>query len=309
MAEAKPSRDYVKRLSEICPTLNDISFALAMEDSVGNISYHERTNQPCYGELRKYARVESSSYSTPQRAHESVTDITGKNNVIKPTDLHFPFPDGKPLGLCVGWKSWTHGMEAEEEYFQYTLGPTSPWMRGLFCPANVDILRKDGRIIGMVLKSLAVDPTVLVHFLIFTSRLMGFGSRSIERFKKIKDMGLSDFEAIMMVLTLGDVEMGGIHQFDDYVVNIKIDPRRVRDGNSHDLTGGTLEDRYDYNRPDLGDIFKGNWNVCKELSKDFPPIVPSSKNNWECGYPLSEVVPKFKDYLFNYLERTEGGEA
>lgn len=54
------------------------AYCLAMQDEKGDVTFHERMQQPCYGEMRIYNK-----------------------GGWKPGDLHHPFPSGNPIGVSV----------------------------------------------------------------------------------------------------------------------------------------------------------------------------------------------------------------
>lgn len=58
------------------------AYCLAMENN-GEVTFHERLKQPCYGEMRIY---------NPEG--------------WKPSDLHTPFPEGNPVGVSVNLHYW-----------------------------------------------------------------------------------------------------------------------------------------------------------------------------------------------------------
>lgn len=87
--------------------LGTYAYVLAMADDNGEVTYHERTRQPCYGEMRIY---------NPKG--------------WKPGDLHHPFPDGTPIGISVNLKGYHvgyRGLNTKSEGFKFVFGEDSLW--------------------------------------------------------------------------------------------------------------------------------------------------------------------------------------
>lgn len=76
--------------------LGAYAYCLAMENN-GEVSFVERIDQPCYGEMRIY-------------------DPDG----WKPGDLHHPFPDGNPIGVSVNLKGWKGQLNTEGADFVFS---------------------------------------------------------------------------------------------------------------------------------------------------------------------------------------------
>ena len=223
-------------------------------------SIHPRFNQPCQGgELRKY---ESSHPGRCTQPHNE-----------RPGDLYQPFPDGKPAAVAFHLKSgdaqqddddWVDGDETPIENANETdnlvmavLSSTSPWVSGFGGPQNIQYtLGKDGHIIGFVIKSLAIDPTVMVNMVNFIQTMKGSGASS---FKKLVDLGLTNNEALAVLMLNGS--SGSIHAIQttyEYRFPAVFSARRFFEQKPNDYSGGTYENGADYNRTFVQDVFSGD---------------------------------------------------
>jgi hypothetical protein len=117
---------------------SDVSYCLGIELD-GKLTVHHRIGQPCYGEMRTY---------------QPEIDKTEK-----PSDLHWPFPDGNPVALCVAMQ---HYPKHIVDWF--IDGETSPW-RKLFHDRTVRTFDGDNHT-GFYLTNLDFDPTWLVDGLV-----------------------------------------------------------------------------------------------------------------------------------------------
>lgn len=230
-----------------------ISYAILMEND-GKAEVHLRDDQPCYGELRKYEKTHPGQCTGDQ----------GK--VGRPDDLNHPFPDGKPVGLVISFKSWVFhnvdlGVDPKDvdEYFSYFFSPLlSPFARGL--GGQTEIIRQDDQVAGVILYDMRLDPTVLIDLLLLT-KYLGFDD-GLGRLSNYRRAGLSWEEAALATYTIyQDITVAVFNRYnhiaamDPYVTSPKIDVRRFLAGDPLDLTGGLFEDRFDYNRPKIHDIF------------------------------------------------------
>lgn len=250
----------------------EISFALLMEHE-GKAEIHLRDHQPCYGELRKYEKTHPGECTGDQ----------GK--VVRPPDLEHPFPKGRPIGLVINFGPWVQnclrvkGISYEKSfaYFSYFFSPKfSPFSKGL--GQDVEIIHEDQKVSGVVFYDMCLDPTILVDLLLLTKN---FGEDlTLDRFANYREAGMTFEEAALACYTIyQDCTKPNVYQYgnimaqDAYVASPKINVGRFLRGGPQDLTGGMFEDRFDYNRPKIHDIFnprKGDEiGVAERISKKY----------------------------------------
>jgi len=253
-----------------------LSFVLLMEQprrrNLGSTappdySFHPRFNQPCFGELRKYESTHPKDCTQPENG--------------KPGDLHWPFPDGRPVSLAIQIPRY-NGLNPSEERTTFLKGffenPLNPWLSGFLGAKNVELfLDKSGEVTGFLLKSLAFDPTVFVNMMFFLSDL---GGKSLKDIEKLKSLGLTDNEAYLF-LVLNNHGIDEIYQSNSYHFAERTDPKKFLSGTPNDLTGGTLADRFDYNRTDIHDVFATDdlptWD---RFARDTLGLPPKDPMNW-----------------------------
>lgn len=173
-----------------------INYAFSVRGSRGGLRVLRRENQPCFGELRKYAKTHKEQYTDPEPHDE-----------YRPGDLHHPFPKtGAPDKLSLRLNSSCpeyiyeyysvtkpkapvtmdniqECIDATRTILSFVLDPeVSPWRKAL--TGRVDLLTiesarvmlvKSGRADdirqvtnipkGIIFHSLDCDPTVLVNLL------------------------------------------------------------------------------------------------------------------------------------------------
>lgn len=251
------------------------SFILMMEsphqtyNSERNFSLHARFHQPCYGELRKY-----------ESTHPGDCTQTGNE---KPSDLYYPFPDGKPRAL--GLPYWQYGpgnlTDASDEFFKEFFMDDNPWVSGFGGVQNIKFYMHTHngkeRIGGVILNTCKVDPTVTVSMSWFIRA--AFWGDYFNKFRTLRDNGLTKLEAYAFLMCNG----GNMHHVipsDSYHWASSFSMRRFLEQKPNDLTGGTLEDRYDYNRSDIQDLW------CSNFYKG---------NGWDWADILNEERSKEKD--------------
>lgn len=279
-------KNFVKRYPD------GYSYAIVVRDSVGNLSIHERPKLPCYGELRKYLNT-----------HPEDT-VTQPHPKVKPFDLHYPFPDGKPEALAIVGPAL-----ADETVRRFLVSDVSPFRRGYQLSQLEFATDKEGAVVGIILKDSKFDPTVLVNCM---KRAQPDYTPS---FKLIGELGLDEYENFILAATLRFIKNwnGGtmVCQTNQYIQSAVCDVTRIMSGESVDLTGGTWGGRYDYNRKDMHNIFRAppneEWknvnlymmfreeSINLGLVKDsFSPVV--------LGGELSSYRQMFKDLVSKAIE-------
>lgn len=219
-----------------------INFSLAMLDNNTElINLYRRKGQPCYGELRKYKSTHGD-------------DCTQPNN-HKPSDLHSPFPDGTPLAIAARFPQIP-----EQDLLEFLFSNESPWRKGFKDEKNIEWTLQDGKKIGFVLTETDIDPTVFVNLLNTIKSICFYPGMISTKFKfcELVEKGLSPKEAIMLIMTINISCLPVLGQAGSigYYFPIHLDVKRFMDSNPRDLTGGSFQDRYDYNRTYLQNIFE-----------------------------------------------------
>jgi hypothetical protein len=268
-----------KALRRFASTPHGTSFAFLMQDG-DKLEYVARMSQPCYGEMRPYGEG-----TLPANAAD----------ISKPRDLHWPFPDGNPLAVAlplVGqYSKDTSKPEIHNAFIEAAIGPLSPWRNA--CRDVITVSNDNGLITGLIFQDTHVEPTVLVSLFMNLRRSSTYAGESFAEFKKID--GITEQEAFVMawyakVLPASDWRTEGVYSVgNDYYLSSRADVRRLFDGNPLDLTGGTLFDRYAYDRPELGNIF----------GKSGPPLLATKI--WRAATPYDPAPVKKLPVILSWL--------
>lgn len=221
-------------------------------DNQGELQRWDRPANPCLGgNIRKYKRRtvpqnyghialnRDSGSDWPDEdiksrtiGHDDYTDpYTG--NLSNPSDDYFPgdlkyrFPDGKPVAFAK-----TYPRSVYDSPMTDLILNDSPFRSGLPSKENIHMTPR-----GLILTDLSVDSTVFIQAL-----------------------GQLQYMSVMgpKILSVIDDPMDALflsYLFYGYQHPISIDVQRFYEKNPHDLTGGKLSERYDYNRKILHEIF------------------------------------------------------
>ena len=253
-------------LRKASTSMSGINFALGIRTDEGQLQVWKRPSQPCQGgEMRKYGIT-----------HDDCTRPKDK----RPGDLYYPFPDGTPLAVCSkfgkGVKYW----------YSVYVNDTSPYRRAYGNEDNIELVRDKG---VLVKDASLIDPTMLVYF-----------------FRKLRD-GSEDFFDSYLFKELTPIELvlfdligwkgcnfnkrGESSMYDVRKINLK---QFLKGGveASYDLTGGSLKDRYDYNRPEIEYVFAG--------AEDHKDQITFGKIN---DFVFNKKPPQGKDGLIKDLTR------
>lgn len=242
MAQVHP-KAFHNVMLDVIRASTGINFTLLMEKDVGvyyggertDVTIHPRWNQPCYGELRKYKSTHPTECTQP------------KNE--KPNDLWHPFPDGTPV--AVGTKFLHKPSEASDALLRFVFSGRSPWLSGIGDPQLV--LNEKEHVVGVLMRDTRLDPTVLVNlFNNVKSSLLCYGNP--KAFLKLIEGGFSEAEAVATILATR-TPLQHVTQPDGYYTTQRLSLRRIVEQKPRDLTGGTLRDRFDYNRTELENVF------------------------------------------------------
>jgi len=282
-------------------TMAGTNFCLVMRQEDGSLTVHPRPNQPCQGgEMRKYETSHPGDCTRP--------------NDPRPNDLKYPFPSGTPEAVSIHWNS----NYLSDEFFN-DLIDFSPY-RKLFTPNSVrNIYRGDNSVQGSIFLNTDVDSTAFVNFLQFVGTV-GNLSR-VERYYALLDF--VEPEEAMAALYLDVGQLSQSVQGYPYYFSTYVDTRRLLEGDFRDLTGGTLRNRFDYNRPEVQDLFKVEYPTgVKPKPEDSFVYVCQTKGlvkteaiEWGEGkYKTQFSRPKYdvKEYakiLREFLHKHEGKKA
>jgi hypothetical protein len=254
---SKPEELAVYREAEqAARNMQGTNFALIMRQG-DSLKLYRRETQPCQGgEMRKYAKISYPPADQGKVLHEDCT----RPDDPRPSDLKHPFPDGIPELVAVHFQK-----EMPERMFEdlYVYGPYSK-LNGKI----VEVIDEWSGLVCGCLIDTEIDSTLLVNFLQFVR------SCNVNAWKAWCELGAQTDEiASLMYLTNPgfDVRMSAPAPY-NYYFSTNTCVKRVLEGSFNDLTGGTFRDRFDYNRPEIQDLYKfrdgeTKTNFCQELSK------------------------------------------
>lgn len=216
--------------------MSGTNFVLGMLTDEGGLEVWRRTSQPCQGgELRKYGVTHDDS-TRPEDP--------------RPGDLTMPFPDGKPL--AVGSR-----IRVKDKAVKLFVNEHSPWRRAYGDEQFVELVSNEGFLIK---NADIIDPTMLVSFF----KKMRRGTSLGDKYLSLLDCYTS--AEVEFMLRAGVI---GHESYDSYDMQSRVCASRFLQGgieSSFDLTGGSLGNRFDYNRPDLSEVF-----VNKDYGKNANP--------------------------------------
>lgn len=217
-------------------------------DKDGVLEFHERTNQPCYGEMRPYGRTHKDLLPVHQRG------------VNKPGDLHDPFPDGTPVLIAVPFFASMTSDEDHNRILNMVLDPgLSPW-RGVLL--DFDTVKSGNRIIGIVIKNTEIDPTLMVNMFMTLRYMASYEPQVINRLNAFPDV--DPYVILSSIIFVGKGYSSNPNQPKlsvqtswGYVIAPDLDFASFFAGRADPAIsdGGTFRLRYAYNRPDLHNVF------------------------------------------------------
>lgn len=272
---------YIGMMHTIVNTLQGTSFVLAVRDKFGSIGFYPRTSQPCYGEMRKYS---NKNHNHKKAVEHGDLAKSGKQ---KPTDLYCPFPSGEPemIGFYIG--SWGIITKTDQKYLpiiNFLFSDKSPWVKGFGSAKAVELVWKDKKLNGFVVKTSDIDPSVLVQML-WTIRYT-----QLQQFQNFLDAGASMKEACLLMLPQGN----------SYGPK-KCDVRRFLQGDPRELSGGTLREGGDYARSWSSQPFGAEacWHSddAEEFNKKVPITVPTGTYPKMKTLTPHERIEKLREYI------------
>ncbi len=233
-------------------TMTGTNFALAMRNPDGSVTVYPRQNQPCQGgEMRKYYKTHGDRCTRPKDP--------------RPSDLHKPFPDGVVEGVSLNLGNKSHSME----FAKFLFSSESPYRKAFPSSEDVHFIpsKYDPEMLqGIIVTNTDIDPTV------FVNSLQCFRTLSESTWKKYVDLGLTKLEAVVtQMLSHNDIS-AIVGETYTYYFPMNASIRRLMEGDPFDLSGGTWRDGFDYNRPEIQDLFKAREGekatiFAKELQK------------------------------------------
>lgn len=238
--------EVYKTMDEWNAKMAGIAYTILMRNTDDSLTLHVRSNTPCYGELRKYVSTHGDKATQPED---------------RPSDLYWPFPDGTPVAVGVRFDQRPSGRyHGVSEVITHLLRNDSPWRRGF--GTKDDVIQTEN---GLIFKNTEIDPTVLVHLLKVIQNLPERKDFS-QYFGDLSDLGF--FAKVFLESYLNPLNRQMLSpDINCYVWNINFDAQRYLGGDPHDLTGGTLRDRFDYSRANLQNVFKGDFNLMRAICK------------------------------------------
>jgi hypothetical protein len=284
----------LEHLRNFChENVHSISWSIIMEKD-GELRVFDRPNQPCYGELRVYGE---DCVNEDQRS------------VIKPSDLDDPFPEGTPVAVGVAMDNPAGFPDAVENY-NFVLGlfldpEKSPWRKAL--KSFETTTNPHGSIDGLIIKDTNIDPTVMVNlFMMLRNIYPEWG----ERLKKLVET-FPDTDVYILLATYittswyntgnGVWKVQLVSPF-DYYVSSSLDIKKFLSGEVDDLSsGGTLKERYSYNRPKLHYLFG---NTGKGLYKTITEAMTPEELKANTVLPYNSVhLPDYTKIVNHYTEQ------
>lgn len=276
----------LQQLTTLSTEMVGINFALTMQQKGRRVTL-KRQNQPCYGELRKYKKSHGEEYTNPLPEDDyRPSDLHHPFPSGTPLALATSFRYMRQgWSGHVGEKVFFDCVKAREEILDFVFSDQSPWRVGLgtgdiiltqtketFGVTEEDVRHSSSpwtaskksvevsQTTGLVLTRLDLDPTVLVNLLNNLRSLIG-STPQLEFYSDLRGSGASIEEAILICTT---VSREHFSSGPEYRPNSRIGYYSPRWWNfkaffertPRDLTGGTLEDRFDYNRKLLHSVFE-----------------------------------------------------
>lgn len=261
--------ERIDDMQEYVRNAKGINFTLLMlNPETGETTIHQRDNQPCQGgEMRKYAKTHGDDCTRPDDP--------------RPGDLRHPFPDGIPIAVGVKFNSFNPHFGGISEHFVDDLlaGPyrkvvpvrtyvRNPWTNG---------------VVGIVFWDMNVDSTAFVNMLQFLN------SAQFPVWADLLELGFRHDEVanVMYLTNPGQsIRRHAVTPY-SYYFSVNVCMKRLLNGEFNDLTGGTFRDRFDYNRPEVQDLFKAKK---EEHGTNFMKLL-ASRHKWTSTYK-----PEYDEY-------------
>lgn len=284
--------DYFEELKQAVRDGQGTNFTLAMrDDETGEISLHRRYNQPCQGgEMRKYKTTHPDDCTRPDDR--------------RPTDLRHPFPKGTPEAVGVRFQNF--GQWGIIPQFVDDLLDHGPYHE-VSGDHHYVLDKNSDLVVGIIFENMDVDSTAFVNMLQFVK------SSSYTVWSDLLELGFSSDEIanVMYLTSPGQSIRRTIIQPYSYYFSTVVNMKRLLAGEFNDLTGGTFRDRFDYNRPEIQDLFKvregeHGTNFMKLLSSRHKWKMATTDSNsvlkWGCQDDLADII---RSIINEELEKCE----
>lgn len=210
----------------------------------GKYNVFKFKHQPCWGFLRKYGE------------DNNVTKCTQPDDE-KPGDLYNEWLSGTPQYLITKGRYSDAGIrfikdsKQVESIVDFLINSDRSLFRNGIKGVKFEV--DDGKNVICYFHDMDIDPTIMVNFLTATtSRLDGV--------QFYLDIGLDMEKAVFAGLFFGGCVPGWngakIFSANNYYFDTRVDVKRVKEGNfQKHLSGGTLKNKFDYNRESLHQSF------------------------------------------------------
>lgn len=257
----KAYEDFRKKTTKMTGT----NFGLLMSRVIdGKLVFeaHYRNNQPCQGgEMRKYKYHSWSKCPVKPKPSEvpyTVPKVPGnylhgesctRPDDQRPGDLRYPFPEGVVEAVSRNYDN------TYSKSFPLFFNSNSPYRSAFGSEGSLDFVKdKSGNIQSVIFTDTEVDPTVLVNSLQF------FNKADHQTIFKLLALGFTNQEALIIQYLNGDYQGDKpyINTTYSYYFSVEASLRKLFEGTPNDLTGGLYRDGFDYNRPDIQDLFKAD---------------------------------------------------
>ena len=217
------------------------SFGISFVIETDGVDLHHRDSQPCYGELRKYEKTHGEDATKPEK---------------RPGDLHHPFPDGKPTRLFL----LIHKSKVVDNWFELVVN--GPWRSG-FGEWTAHTLSKNNQSSLMEICNCRIDPTVLVNAMkLRTDSILNSSHNEV-----IKDLTFDSELEKKFFSFLHSLITTRSNRY--YYVSPNFCMEKFLNCTPNNLSGGTLEDREDYDRKNLAQIFRSDLSPSENPANQF----------------------------------------
>lgn len=196
------------------------------------LTVYFRFGQPCYGEICIYeSDVGPGNLKNPSA------------KVNKPEDLYNPFPKGEPVCFAV-----TLDTKHDKEYIEHLFNPDhSPWKPVV---QGGELIVHKGRYWGFLVNNMDIDPTWMVHLFKNIRNLSAQDQKTAMAL--MQKHGIPFWKAVLLALSYRE---GGI-RVNSYSFSPTFNLDRFKNGEPVNLVeGGSIRERYSYNRPKMESIF------------------------------------------------------
>lgn len=207
---------------------NGYAWSVLIENE-GVLTVYYRYAQPCFGEICLY-EADGRELKNPSA------------KVNKPGDLFNPFPDGTPLAFGLPVKG-------DVRYLRQLFDPeVSPW-RG--CLKGRGLTEKGSEILGLIVNDMDTDPTLMVNLFKHTRTYTHSYTQAVN-FQEANNLPF--WKAVIKAIV-----GAGSPYLPSYAFTPRFNTERFANGDYINLVeGGSIRERYSYNRPLMEYSFSDN---------------------------------------------------